>query len=290
VRPAFELGARKEGYDYHVYSVGPDTEFIVKLLQREKPSVIVNFSAQGEGQASFESAHWKYFYRTNTQALVELTEKLHGEKWLHRFIQVGTSELYGSVTDPATEDAPLRPSSPYAISKAAFDLHLVSIAKTAAFPAVIVRPSNAYCPGQQLHRVIPRAFIFGKTGRRLPLHGGGRAEKSYIHADDLSRAIALLSEEGKVGEVYNCGPDDPISIRHLLQFCAMTLQMKFEELVEEAPERQGQDGRYWLDSSKLKALGWAPPIPLGLGLRNVLDWIEAYPDLWQMDTDYRLRA
>jgi dTDP-glucose 4,6-dehydratase len=182
--PAFELGARKEGYDYHVYSVGPDTEFIVKLLQGEKPSVIVNFSAQGEGQASFESAHWKYFYRTNTQALVELTEKLHGEKWLHRFIQVGTSELYGSVTDPATEDAPLRPSSPYAISKAAFDLHLVSIAKTAAFPAVIVRPSNAYCPGQQLHRVIPRAFIFGKTGRRLPLHGGGRAEKSYIHADD----------------------------------------------------------------------------------------------------------
>lgn len=288
--PAFSGDVLKNGYEYHVYSVGPDTEFIVNLIRWERPQYIVNFAAQGEGQASFDSHHWKYFYKTNTQALVELTEKLHDLKGLERFIQVGTSELYGSVEAPATEDSPLRPSSPYAISKAAFDLHLVSIARTDKFPAVIVRPSNAYCPGQQLHRIIPKSLIFGKTRRRIPLHGGGRARKTYIHAQDLSHAIILLAEKGKVGEIYNCGADEPISIRYLLEYCARTLQLPFDQLVEEAPDRKGQDGCYWLDSSKIKALGWRQGMVLGLGIRNMLDWIEKYPELCQMETDYRLRA
>lgn len=288
---AFTLGVERMGYQYHVYSVGPDTDFILDLLKAEKPEIIVSFAAQGEGQASFQIEHWKYFYRTNTQALVELTEKLHGAPWLQRFIQIGTSELYGSVETPSNEDSPLRPSSPYAISKAAFDLHLMSIARVCGFPGLVVRPSNAYCQGQQLHRVIPKALIYGRSGHRVPLHGGGKARKSYIHADDLSRAVILLSGKGQAGEIYNVGPQEPISIRDLLSKCAESLGLEFHELVAEAPERTGQDGCYWLDSTKIKQLGWHQEVTLETGLRQMLDWVEIYWDeIGGMPTQYRLRA
>jgi dTDP-glucose 4,6-dehydratase len=288
--PAFTLGLERMAYEYHVYAVGPDTEFIVSLLAEYKPDLIVNYSAQGEGQASFDVRMWKYFYRTNTQFLVELTEQLHAKKIGGRFIQVGTSELYGSVESPSTESAALRPTSPYAISKLAFDLHLVSIAKSGNFPAVIIRPSNAFCPGQQLHRIIPKAIIYALTNRRVPLQGGGRARKSYLFADDLSRAILLLADKGAVGEVYNCGPEEPVSIRRVLDMVAQCLALGPGELYEEAPDRVGQDGCYWLDSSKLRALGWQPHTPLLGGIAYMVEWIRAYPELLEQSTDWRIRA
>lgn len=285
---SFTLGV--EGYRYHVYSIGPDTEFIVDLLKEVKPQVIVSFAAQGEGQASFKTENWKYFYRTNTQSLVELTEKLHGAPWMERFIQVGTSELYGSVEGPVNEEAPIRPTSPYAASKAAFDLHLMAVARVCRFPAIVVRPSNCVCEGQQLHRVIPKSLIYGMTGRTIPLHGGGRARKSYLHADDLSDAIQLLAEKGNVGEVYNAGPESPTSIKDVLDLCAGTLGLKPKELYEEAPDRTGQDGCYWLDSTKLKALGWRAKIPLSFAVSRVHSWLKDYPELLGMGTDYRIKA
>ena len=87
-------------------------------------------------------------------------------------------------------------------------MHLMSVHRFLKFPMNIIRPSNAYGPGQQLHRVIPKTVICGLTGRKLPLHGGGRAEKSYIHNRDLARAIHLVSEKAPLGTVYNAGSKD----------------------------------------------------------------------------------
>jgi dTDP-glucose 4,6-dehydratase len=284
---AFTLGLERMPYEYHVFSVGPDTEFIVDMLSAFAPDLIVNYSAQGEGQASFDARMWKYFYRTNTQNLVELAEHLHTKKIGARFIQVGTSELYGSVESPSKESDPLRPSSPYAVSKAAFDLHL---AAARDFPSMVIRPSNAYCPGQQLHRIIPKTLIYALSERRVPLQGGGRARKSYLYADDLSRAILLLADKGKPGEVYNCGPDEPTSIKALLELIAVLLGKLPDEVYEIAPDRVGQDGCYWLDSSKLRALGWKPKFNLYDGINNMVDWVYSYPELLTQSTDWRVRA
>jgi dTDP-glucose 4,6-dehydratase len=286
--PSFTFGV--EGYQYHVYSIGPDTDFILDLLKAEKPEVIVNYAAQGEGQASFKVENWKYFYRTNVQALVELTERLHGAPWLKRFIQIGTSELYGSVESPSDESSPLRPSSPYAVSKMAFDLHLMSVSKVCGFPALIVRPSNCVTEGQQLHRVIPKSLIYGMTGRKVPLHGGGEARKSYLHADDLSAAVVLLAENGVNGEVYNAGPETPTSIKRVLELCAQCLGLEPRELYEEVADRAGQDGRYWLNSNKLRGLGWKPTIPLAGAISRVHGWLKEWPELVESSTEYRLRA
>jgi dTDP-glucose 4,6-dehydratase len=258
-------------------------EAAMAILDTERPDYIVNFAAQGEGQGSFENP--VPFYETNTVALIRLAEKLKTRKYLKRFIQVGTSELYGSVTSPSKETDPIQPTSPYAVSKASFDLHL-DILRRFGFPCSVIRPSNAYCPGQQLHRIIPKTIITALSGKRLPLQGGGKSKKTYLHASDLSRAILLLltSEPG----IYNCGRPLPISIRELVELTLNACGVKFEDCVDITEDRVGQDGCYWLDSSKLIDLGWEPKIKTSDGLEQMVQWVEKYPELLKMSTDWKV--
>lgn len=287
----FSLNIDKQGgYTYHAYHITYELDSVMEVLDRERPQVIVNYAAQGEGAVSWSNS-WR-FYETNAMGLARLAEQLMHRDYLERFIQIGTSELYGAVDFPASEDTPIRPTSPYAASKAAFDMHLLAIHKVLKFPMNIIRPSNAYCPGQLLHRVIPKAVVCGLTGRKLPLHGGGRAEKSYIHARDLARAIHLVAENAPLGTVYNAGPKDPTSIRRVVELTAEALRVPFEELCEVTDDRVGQDARYWLDSSAIKRdVGWEPQIGWTDGLAEMVDWGRTYLDQlrdWPMG--YTLRA
>lgn len=284
------VGAGDPRYSYHACHIGHEPDLLMEILHREQPQVIINFAAQGEGATSFRHS-WRYF-DTNCTALARLTEALRGSTWLERFIHIGTSELYGSVAHAATEDEPIKPTSPYAASKAAFDLHLIAIHRFLKFPMNIIRPSNAYGPGQQLHRIIPKAVLCGLTGRKLPLHGGGRAEKSYIHSRDLARAIHLVAEDAPLGAVYNVGPPVPIAIRRVVETVAQALGMRFEDLCELTPDRQHQDQRYWLDSSAIwRDVGWAPRIGLADGIAEMVEWGRKYlPQLETLPTDFVMRA
>jgi dTDP-glucose 4,6-dehydratase len=171
-------------------------------------------------------------------------------------------------------------------------MHLMSISGVLKFPMNIIRPSNAYGPGQQLHRVIPKAILFGLTGRKLPLHGGGRAEKSYIHTRDLARAITLVADKAPLGKVYNAGPTEPTAIRRVVDLVAKALGMKFEDLCEVTGDRLGQDARYWLDSSAIKRdVGWEPAISWEQGMNEMVAWGRKYlPELKKLSTDFVLRA
>lgn len=258
------------------------------VLDTEKPDVVVNFAAQGEGAASF-GADAHYYYTTNCVALAKFAEALRQRDYVKRFVQIGSSEVYGSVDGPTREDDQFNPSSPYGISKAAFDKHLEVMHRVHGFPANVVRPANAYCPGQQLHRIIPKAIICALKGEKFQLHGGGRSEKCFIHADDLSRGILKVIEEGELGQVYNCSSPEPISMRYLTERIALACDVKYEDLVDIAPERVGQDSRYWPDSTKLKMLGWRPVVDLDVGLANMVAWVRRHPELLQEDTKFRLR-
>ena len=289
---AFSLDIdKREGYEYHARHVTYELDLLMELLDREKPDVIVNFAAQGEGAVSWKHS-WRFF-ETNSMGLARLTEELMKRDWLERFIQIGTSEMYGSVSHATKEDEPIKPSSPYAASKVAFDMYLESVHKFLKFPMNILRPSNAYCSGQLLHRVIPQAVFCGLTGKKLPLHGGGRAEKSYIHARDLGRAIHLTAEGGaQLGKIYNVGPAEPTSIRRVVELCAEALNVPFEQLCEVTGDRLGQDSRYWLDSSAIKKdLGWEPQIDWKEGLAEVIAWEKAnLGELKRAPLDYTLRG
>jgi dTDP-glucose 4,6-dehydratase len=281
---------KRDGYEYHTRHITYEFDLLLELLDQEKPDVIINYAAQGEGAVSWKNS-WRFF-ETNSMALSRLCEELMKRDWLERFIQIGTSEMYGSVSHATKESEPIKPSSPYAASKVAFDMYLESVHKFLDFPMNVIRPSNAYCPGQLLHRVIPKAILFGLTGQKLPLHGGGKAEKSYIHARDLGRACQMVAEQAPLGEIYNAGPAQPTSIREVVERCAAAVGVPFDELCEVTEDRLGQDSRYWLDSSKIKEhIGWEPQIDWDEGLAEMVEWEKTYLDeLRQTSTAYVMRG
>jgi dTDP-glucose 4,6-dehydratase len=280
----------EENFAYFTRHITYEFDLLLELLDKEKPDIIVNFAAQGEGAVSWQNS-WRFF-ETNAMALSKLCEELMKRDWLERFIQIGTSEMYGSVDHPVREDAPIKPSSPYAASKVAFDLYLISVFKNLNFPMNIIRPSNAYCPGQLLHRVIPRTIWCGLTGNKLPLQGGGKAEKSFIHARDLANAVLLVSQKAPLGEIYNVGPKNPTAIREVVERTAHALGIPFNDICEVTPDRIGQDSRYWLDSSKIEtSLGWRQLIDWESGLREMVNWGYTFSDeIKNYPTDYVLRG
>jgi len=282
----FTLGV---DYPYHAYHLTYELEYVMAALRKFDPHYIVNFAAQGEGAASWGTDNWR-FYETNCVGLAKLVCCLNEWRGFTRFVHIGTSELYGSRDTPAKEDAPIQPTSPYGVSKVAFDLHLKVMWERLKFPMNIVRPCNAYAPGQQLHRVIPRAMIAGRSKRKLELHGGGVSKKSYLHATDVSAGVYRVMTEAPAGEIYNCASDEPTSVRQVVEMCADALGIPFEQLAEVAPERFGQDDTYWMDSEKLKALGWRQEIGWEDGLRTMVDWVDKYPELLTMDNKFRMRA
>ena len=156
----------------------------------------------------------------------------------------------------------------------------------------IIRPSNAYCPGQLLHRVIPKAIWCGLTGNKLPLHGGGKAEKSYIHARDLGRAIHLVAEKAPLGIIYNAGPAKPTSIREVVERCAKAAGHAVRAALQSDEDRLGQDSRYWLDSTAIKHdVGWEPQIGWDEGLAEMVAWgRNTCREIRNWPTDYVLRA
>ena len=132
----------------------------------------------------------------------------------------------------------------------------------------------------------------GLKGVKLPLHGGGRAEKSYIHARDLARAVYMVSESAPLGKIYNAGPAQPTSIKKVVELTANALGMQFTDVCEMAEDRLGQDSRYWLDSSAIrKDLDWTPQIDWDEGLAEMVAWGKKYYDqLKDVPMDYILRG
>jgi dTDP-glucose 4,6-dehydratase len=259
------------------------------LLDKEKPAVIVNFAALAHSTSWSKS--WRY-YETNVTTLAQICEELMKRDYFERFLQVGTSELYGNTKSPAAEDARLTPTSPYAVSKMAGDLHLESLWNVCKFPMNIIRPSNAYGPGQQLHRVLPRAVLCGLTGQKLPLEAGGRTKRSFIHAADLAHAIHLICERAPLGRIYNAGPQDPISIYDLVHLVAKKFGIRMDELCDMVEGRRGEDSQYWLNSEFIKKeLGWEPKIGLEEGVADMVSWGWKYLDLIKQDsTAFTLHA
>lgn len=277
---AFSLhrGIADDRYQYHQIHMVFEGDRLMELLEEKQPDYIINFAALAADVAS----SWKYaarFYETNTVALARTTDQLIGKKWLKRWLQIGSSEIYGSVSKPVPESAEVRPSSPYAVSKVAGDMHLKAIHRVREFPMNIVWPTNAYGSGQQLYRIVPRAVLACLLNRKIPLQGGGRAVKSYIHAQDLAHAIYLVLHKAKAGDCYNIGPDAGISIRDLVNKITDQMGKRFDEVVEMAPDRLGQDSQYLIDSTKIRQeLGWKPRISLEEGLGETISWSKKYLD------------
>jgi dTDP-glucose 4,6-dehydratase len=248
---------------------------ILALLDRERPEAIVNFAAQSEVAPSWE--HPEHWYRTNTVALALLVNHLRRRDYLRRYVHISSPEVYGSCEGRVTEDAPMNPSTPYAASKAAADHLLFAYHRQFAFPLLVVRGTNVYGARQQLFKIIPRTVIALRQGRKIELHGGGVAVKSYIHIRDVSRGEALVLRNGGVGMIYHLSPPAGIAVKDVVRRICERLGRRFEDSTAAVSERPGQDRAYVIDSTRARTeLGWSPRIDLDEGIGEVVEWIGRY--------------
>jgi dTDP-glucose 4,6-dehydratase len=128
-----------------------------------------------------------------------------------------------------------------------------------------------------LHKIIPRAIIAMKQGRKIPLHGGGRAVKSYIHVRDVSRGELAILEHGRLGEMYHLSPDQGAAVRDVVRMLAEMLGKRFEDVTETVEDRPGQDAAYVISSRRARdELSWRPEIDLREGLAETVRWVEEY--------------
>lgn len=246
---------------------------IMGVINDFAPDYVVNFAAQ-----SMVAESWQYpeqWFQTNVVANVKLHEALRKCKFLKKYVHVSTPEVYGTCEGLIKEHTNYNPSTPYAVSRAAADLSLMSFYKAYNFPVVFTRAANVYGPGQQLYRVIPRTILFFMLGKRLQLHGGGHSVRSFIHIDDVADATLRVAQNAPAGEIYHFSTKRNISIRTIVEMIAKQMGVSFEDHVEIVGERLGKDSAYLLDSTKaITTLGWQPRIELEQGIDETIGWVQ----------------
>ena len=198
-----------------------------------------------------------------------------------RFVQVSTDEVYGSIAEGfALESAPLDPSSPYSASKAGADLLVQSYQVTFDYPAIITRCTNNYGPYQFPEKMIP-LFITNLTeGRTVPLYGDGLNERDWLYVEDHCAAIHMLVDRGDPGQVYNIGADAQVTNLELTRRL-LAITGRDETAIDYVTDRPGHDRRYAVDSSKIRALGWAPRHSLDQRLEDTVRWYADRDDWWR---------
>src|SRR5205807_9449739 len=125
--------------------------------------------------------------QTNIQGTVNLLQALDGTGY-RRFVYTGTSEIYGDVDVPFREDATVRPISPYSVSKYAGELYCTMFHQGYGWPVVMLRPFNAYGPGQSPDRVIPEIIARALRGHELKMTTG-RQTREFNYVEDLSEGF-----------------------------------------------------------------------------------------------------
>lgn len=233
---------------------------------------IINFAAETHVDRSITNAD--PFFQTNvigTQVLVEAALK-HKHK---RYVQVSTDEVYGDIEEGFfTEESKLKPSSPYSASKAASDLLVLAYVRTHGLPGVISRCSNNYGTHQYPEKLIPFFVKRLMAGENVPVYGDGSNVRDWLHVKDHCRAIELVLQSGKVGEVYNVGAHNEHSNLTVVKQMFSILGFS-EDRIEFVKDRPGHDIRYAIDASKLKRdLGWEPQIGFEEGFRDTIEWYQ----------------
>ncbi len=256
---------------FHQLDINKDLEKIINLLKKENVDIVVNYAAQGTVEESWNNP--EQWFKTNCMAVVNLVQELRKLYSLKKYIHISTNEVYGSCTN-ADENAPLNPSTPYASSKAAADIFIKNFISQFNFPAILIRSTNVYGPGQDLFRIIPRSIINLKLNKGVQLHGGGKAKKSYLYIEDNSEGTLKIVQFGKIGQIYNLSSSKSISIKDVVRKICEKLGKNFDNCVETVEERQGQDSEYLLDSTKArKDLNWEPKTEFDEGIDKCIEWV-----------------
>ncbi|RWX72691.1 MAG: dTDP-glucose 4,6-dehydratase [Candidatus Methanosuratincola subterraneus] len=249
-----------------------DRGLVERLFHEEKFDAVVNFAAESHVDRSILDS--SPFIETNVKGVQVLLEAAREFK-IKKFVQISTDEVYGSLgpdDPPCTEESPLLPNSPYSASKAAADLLCRAYHKTYGLPVVITRSSNNYGPYQFPEKLIPLMIINALEDKPLPVYGDGQNVRDWLFVEDNCRAIALVIEKGKPGEIYNIGGGEEKRNIDVVN-AILRLLGKPESLITFVKDRPGHDRRYALDTGKMfQEFSWQPVVSFEEGLAQTVKW------------------
>jgi dTDP-glucose 4,6-dehydratase len=261
----------KKKISFKKIDISKDLEKIIKYINKIKPTYIINFISE-----SMVGESWKYpedWYYLNSYILPTFYHKISDYKFIKKVIHFSTPEVYGSTKKNILENFNFQPSTPYGVSRVTADQTCQILFKHKKFPVIITRASNVYGEYQKLYRIIPKTIFAILNNKKIPLDGGGKSIRNFIHIDDVSKALIKIIHKGTVGQTYHISSSEFISIRTLIEKISKKWNKKLNDVCIISKERLGKDHTYYLSSKKLKKIGWFSTISLDMGINRVTQWI-----------------
>ncbi len=252
-----------------------------KLLDEVLPGhdAVLNLAAESHVDRSITGG--AEFVMTNAVGVQTLLDACL-RAGIPRVVQVSTDEVYGSIPEGSfTETTLLEPNSPYAAAKAAGDLIARSYVVTHGLDVVVTRCTNNYGPYQYPEKLIPLFVTNLFDALKVPLYGDGLNVRDWLHVDDHCRALMLVLDKGRAGEIYNIGGGTELANRDLTERLLAACGADWSS-VTPVEDRKGHDRRYSLDDSKLRAeLGYAPQMDFDAGLAATVQWYRDNESWWR---------
>jgi GDP-4-dehydro-6-deoxy-D-mannose reductase len=263
----------------HVGDVLMDLPALQDLFAAERPDYVFHLAAQ-----AFVPSSWKDPWTTlenNIRGQLNVLLAAVAMERFPRILVVGSADEYGIVFPeelPISETNPLRPNSPYAVSKVAQDMMGYQYYASHKLPVVRVRPFNHIGPGQSPAFVtadFAKQIAEVEAGLREPVMrvGNLEARRDFSDVRDIIRGYYLALSEGEPGEVYNLGAERSYSIRQVLD--GLLALSETRVTVEQDPTRLRPSDvpEILADCAKFRSrTGWRAEIPLERSLKDILDY------------------
>ena len=238
---------------------------------------IINTAAETHVDNSIMSSD--VFLRSNINGVHHLLELIKQQPVQKQpiLLHFSTDEVYGDIEHGAhTEKDLLKPSNPYSASKAAADMLITAWARTYGIKYVIVRPTNNYGIGQYVEKLIPKSIKYLTLDKKIDLHDRGNPIRTWLHAEDTACAVLTIIDSAVTNEIYNISgnieiPNCEIIKKILKYYPGIGTDQNWEDYIFHC-NRVGQDVRYAIDDTKLKALGWSPTADFDTELKSIVDY------------------
>ena len=229
---------------------------IVDITSLPKCEYLVNFAAESFVDNSIESS--EVFFKSNVEGVHRILECIRIKPKFDRplFVQISTDEVYGdTLNGKFSEQDVLRPSNPYAATKAAAEQFLYAYTRTYGINFIITRCSNNYGIRQFPEKLIPKTIISALSGKKIPVHGDGSYVRSWVSATDHCEAILGLIKAEEYNQVFNICSGEEYTNLEIIKMVYDAL--KLEPNVQFVENRWGQDVRYAISTIKIEeAIQW----------------------------------
>jgi dTDP-glucose 4,6-dehydratase len=242
---------------------------VVAAVVDDGVDAVIHAAAEAHVDRSIDDP--RAFFESNvlgTQAVLEAVRRAGV-----RMLMISTDEVYGPGDADGglfDEDAPMRPHSPYAASKAAADLACQAYTATFDADVTVVRGTNAFGP-RQIERVVPTYAVNALERRPVPVYGEGRQRREFLYVEDWARAVITVLERGDRGVIYNVGDGYELENRELAERIC-DLAGADRSLITSVPDRPGHDFRYGVRADRLRSLGWRRETSFDDALATTVAW------------------